>query len=135
CLLQSADQKDVRIRAARRGHALAFEVSDRLYARIRTRDERRPLRPGVDIDRLDWIAVDLANKCRRTCGGTKVERACVEKLERLVGSERLYPLDLDAVLLELLFEKTLVFERDRDRIVGRPVDPNFTDFILCSRKR
>jgi hypothetical protein len=39
-------------------------------------------------------------------------------------------LDLDAILLELLLKESGVFERDRNRIVRRPVDLDFRDLLL-----
>ncbi len=121
-LLQRAHQEDVRIGAAGDGDALALEVLDLLDRRVLAGDERGPFRLRIDIDRLDRIAVDLADQ--RRCAGRRaeVDRAGVEELQRLVGAERLHPADADAVLGELLFEQAFLLEHHRHRVVGRPVD-------------
>jgi hypothetical protein len=55
-------------------------------------------------------------------GRAEIEGAGVEEFQRLVGAERLYPADLDPVLLQGLFEKTLVLEDEADRVVGGKID-------------
>ena len=72
--LQRADEKDVRIGAARHRDALAFQVLDLRDQGVLAGDERGPLRAREHIDRLDRIAVDLGDQRRRTRGRAEVDR-------------------------------------------------------------
>src|SRR5262249_50359401 len=49
--------------------------------------------------------------------------------QRIGGAHGLHPGDRDAVLGELLLEQALVLEQDRDRVVGRPIDPNVLGLV------
>ena len=126
---QRAHQEDVRIGAARHRDALALEIGDRCDLGILARHQRGPFGPRIDIDRLDRVAVDLGDQRRRARGRAEIDRAGVEEFERLVGAGRLHPDDADAVLGEFLFQKPLLLEDHRHRIVGRPVDANFLECI------
>ena len=126
---QRAHQEDVRVGAAGHRDPLALEILDLGDLRILGGDQRGPLRPRIDIDRLDRIAVDLGEQRRRARGRAEVDRAGVEELQRLVGAERLHPADADAVLGEFLFQQALVLEHHGDRVVGRPVDADFLRLV------
>ena len=124
-LLQGAHEEDVRIGAAGHGDALALQVLDLGDAGVLAGHERRPFGAGIDVDRLDRVAVDLADQGGGAGGGAEIDRARIEEFERLVGAERLYPADLDAVLFELLLQEALVLQDEADRVVGGVIDADF----------
>ncbi len=124
-LLQGAHEEDVRIGAAGDGDALALEVLDLGDARVLAGDEGRPFGPRIDVDRLDRVAVDLADQRRGAGRRAEIERAGIEEFERLVGAERLHPAHRDAVLGELALEDALVLEDEADRVIGGIVDAEF----------
>ena len=121
---QRAHQEDVRIGAARHRDALALEIGDGGDLGILAGHQRGPFGARIDIDRLDRVAVDPGDQCRRARGRSEIDRAGVEELERLVGAGRLHPDHADAVLGEFLLQQSLLLEDHRHRVVGRPVDPD-----------
>ena len=131
-LLQGAHQEDVRIGAAGDRDALALEVLDLGDAGILAGDQRRPFGARIDVDRLDRVAVDLADQGRGAGRGAEIERAGIEEFERLVGAEGLDPAHRDAVLRERLLEDALVLEDEADRVVGGVVD---ADLLRPARRR
>ena len=76
----------MRIGAARHRDALALEVGDGLDRAVPHGDQRRPFGARIDVDRLDRIAVDLADQRGGAGGRAEIERAGVEELQRLVGA-------------------------------------------------
>src|SRR3712207_9188425 len=66
---------------------------------------RSPFRPGIDVDRLDRVAVDLADEGGRARRRAEIQGARIEEFERLVGAERLHPAHGDAVLLQSLLQE------------------------------
>ena len=127
--LQCPHQEDVRIGAAGDCDPLALELRDRRDRGVLAGDERRPLGPRIDVDRLDRIAVDLAHEGGGAGGRAEIDRVGAEEFQRLVRAERLHPADLDAVLGEFLLEQALILEHHRDRVVGRPVDADFARLV------
>ncbi len=124
---QRAHEEDVRIGAARHRDALALQIGHRLD-RVGLGDKRRPFRPGIDADALHRIAIDAGDERSRTGGRAEIQRAGIEKFQRLVGAQRLDPADGDAILLELLLDQAAILDEQADRIVGRVVDADFGQF-------
>ena len=127
--LQRAHQKDVRVGAACHRDALALEIGDLGDRRILARHKRRPLGAGIDVDRLDRVAVDLADEGGGAGRRAQVDRAGAEKFERLVGAERLHPHDGYAILAELLLQELFLLQHHRHRIIGRPVDADLLRLV------
>ena len=123
-------EEDVRVGAARHRDALALEVGDGLDRAVALGHQRRPFGARIDVDRLDRVAVDLADQRGGAGRRSEIERTRVEEFERLVGAGRQHPADGDAILLELLLEQALVLQHEADGIVGRPVDANFLHLRL-----
>src|SRR5580700_7818194 len=81
---QRPHQKDMRIGAARDRHTPALEILNLVDRGVLACDQGGPLRAGIDINRLDRIAVDPADERRGACSGAEVDRSGIEEFERLV---------------------------------------------------
>ena len=121
---ECTNEEDVRVGATRHSDALALQIRNLRDLGIFAGHQRGPFGARIDVNRLDRIAVDLRDQRGRACGRSEVDRASIEKLKRLVRTRRLHPDDLDSVLLEFLFEQSLFFQDDGDRVVSRPIDSN-----------
>src|SRR5262249_38229983 len=72
---QGAHQEDMRVGAAGYRYALALEVGDRRDRAVLAGHQRGPFGAGIDVDRLDRIAIDPADKRGRTGSRAEIERA------------------------------------------------------------
>ena len=125
--VERAHEEDVRIGAAGNRDPSALEIGDIGDLAVFAGDQRGPFGARENADGLDRIAVDLADQSGRAGGRANVERTGIEEFERLVGAGRKNPADVDLVLLEFLFEKLLLADDQRERIIGGVIDADFRD--------
>ena len=130
---EGTDQEDVRVGAAGHSDALALQVLDSVDRAVGLGDQRGPFRAGVDVDRADRVAIDTGDQGSCASGGSEIDGAGVEELQRLVRPLRLDPADLNLIRRERLLERALLFEDEADRIVGRPVDGDRIGLVLQLR--
>ena len=118
--VERQEQEHERVGPARGRDLFSFQVGDALDARARTRDERGPLRSGVDVDRSDRIVVGAGDQRGSARRGGKVDALAAEQLERFVGADALDPFDANALRRERSFDVALLAFQAAPRGSARP---------------
>ena len=107
--------------------ALALEVGGLGDAAVLAGHQCRPFRTREYVDRLDRVAVDPGEQSRGPRRGPEIDGAAIKEFQRLVGAQRLGPAHLDALVLQGLFQETLVLEDQAHRVVGCPIEADLLD--------
>src|SRR5271165_619519 len=119
---EGAQQKNMGIGTASDRYTFSLEILQSRDAGPCSCNESGPFRIIVDVDRFDGITVRATQQGRSTRCGSEINTLTAKQLERFVTAETLSPLNLDAVILELLLKPSFVFQYETKRIVISPIE-------------
>jgi len=92
--------------------------------RVLADDQSGPLGAGVDIDSFDRIAVSFSDESRGPSSRPKIDAFAVQQFQRFVATQALCPLDRNAIMGEILLQKSLILQHQAHGVVMGIVEPD-----------